>query len=225
MEKKIRIMRAEYPDISVPQWQGRKLRGFFAAGQEDSLLHDHGPDSRVLYRYPLVQYKVIRKVPIIVALEEGIRAVHPLIMERQELQLGDKLYPCGRLEISLEESVVGDCAQTYTYRFLSPWFGLNQENYRLYTEVPPEERKTLLERIIAGNLLSLSKGLGITVEQRLKVDAHLREQSVQFKNETVLGFRGEFSVNFRIPALFGLGKSVSRGFGTVRPVAKKRASD
>lgn len=221
MEKKIRIMWAEYPDISVPQWQGRKLRGFFAAGQEDSLLHGHGPDSQVLYRYPLVQYKVIRKVPTIIAVEEGIRAVHPLIMERQELRLGDKVYPCGHLEISLETGVVGDCVQTYTYRFLSPWFGLNQENYRLYTEKPLDERKALLEGIIAGNLLSLSKGLGITVERRLRVDAHLREQPVQFKDETVLGFRGAFSVNFRIPPLLGLGKSVSRGFGTVCPTAKK----
>ena len=221
MEKKIRIMRAEYPDISVPQWQGRKLRGFFAAGQEDDLLHGHGSDNRVLYRYPLVQYKVIRKIPTVIAIEEGIRAVHPLLMDRQELRLGDEVYPCGRLEISLETGVLGDCERTYTYRFLSPWFGLNQENYRLYMDKPPEERKALLEGILTGNLLSLSKGLGVTVERRLRVDARLREQSARFKDGTVLGFRGEFSVNFRIPALLGLGKSVSRGFGVVRPVTKK----
>lgn len=220
MEKRIRIMRAAYPDITVPQWQGRKLRGFFAAGQEDSLLHGHGLGKRVFYRYPLVQYKVIRKVPAIIALEEGIEAVYPLIMERRELRLGDELYPCGRLDIFLEEDTAGDRAQTYTYRFLSPWFGLNQENYRRYVGLPPEARKAFLEKIIAGNLLSLSKGLGITVERRLQVDARLREQSAHFKDETVLGFRGEFSVNFRIPALLGLGKSVSRGFGAVAPVTK-----
>lgn len=224
MEKKIRIMRAEYPDISVPQWQGRKLRGFFAAGQEDGLLHGHGPESQVLYRYPLVQYKVIRKVPTIIAVEEGIRAVHPLIMERQELRLGEDTYPCGRLEISLETGAIGDCARTYDYRFLSPWFGLNQENYRLYMEKAPEGRKSLLEGILVGNLLSLSKGLGVTVERRLRVNARLREQPVQFKDETVLGFRGAFSVNFRIPPLLGLGKSVSRGFGTVSPIAKEKTS-
>lgn len=221
MEKKIRIMRAEYPDISVPQWQGRKLRGFFAAGQEDSLLHGHSPGGRTLYRYPLVQYKVLRKIPTVIAVEEGIRAVHPLLMERQELRLGNEVYPCGRLEISLETSVAGDCARTYTYHFLSPWFGLNQENYRLYTETPPEERKALLEGILAGNLLSLSKGLGVTVERRLRIDAHLREQPARFKDETVLGFRGAFSVNFHIPPLLGLGKSVSRGFGAVCPAIKE----
>jgi len=35
------------------------------------------------------------------------------------------------------------------------------------------------------------------------------------QNETILGFEGPFSVNFQIPELLGLGKSVSQGFGTV----------
>lgn len=32
----------------------------------------------------------------------------------------------------------------------------------------------------------------------------------------MIGFTGEFLVNFDIPDLLGLGKSVSRGFGAVR---------
>jgi hypothetical protein len=31
----------------------------------------------------------------------------------------------------------------------------------------------------------------------------------------MLGFLGTFSVNFEIPDYWGIGKSVSRGFGTV----------
>ena len=31
----------------------------------------------------------------------------------------------------------------------------------------------------------------------------------------MLGFLGSFSVNFEIPVYWGIGKSVSRGFGTV----------
>lgn len=30
------------------------------------------------------------------------------------------------------------------------------------------------------------------------------------------GFKGTFAVNFELPDLIGLGKSVSRGFGTVQ---------
>ncbi|MBW2036735.1 MAG: hypothetical protein JRI41_04555 [Deltaproteobacteria bacterium] len=32
----------------------------------------------------------------------------------------------------------------------------------------------------------------------------------------MLGFLGTFSVNFEIPDYWGIGKSVSRGFGTVK---------
>ena len=72
MQRKIRIMRVTYPEIQVPQWQGRKLRGFFASGGEaDSLLHNHAAGGGEIYRYPLVQYKVFRKSPVILAMEAG----------------------------------------------------------------------------------------------------------------------------------------------------------
>ncbi len=40
----------------------------------------------------------------------------------------------------------------------------------------------------------------------------------------MLGFLGTFSVNFEIPNYWGIGKSVSRGFGTViRQMSEIRA--
>jgi hypothetical protein len=36
------------------------------------------------------------------------------------------------------------------------------------------------------------------------------------KGVEIATFKGEFMVNFLIPDYFGLGKSVSRGFGTVK---------
>ena len=43
----------------------------------------------------------------------------------------------------------------------------------------------------------------------------LQEKSTQFKGQTMLAFKGEFVINADIPDGLGLGKSVSRGFGTV----------
>ena len=216
MQTVISILRARYPEIHVPQWQGQKLRGFFASGQaEGSLLHNHGAEGGGLYRYPLVQYKIVDGVPVVVAVEEGIPALQPLVAARQELVLGNRTYPRGRLELALEDWVAGDTEARLRYQFVTPWFGLNQENHRKYAQAGEAERKALLERVLAGNLLSMSKGLGVTVERRLAVEAELEETPVRFKNETVLGFTGTFSVNYLIPELLGLGKSVSRGFGAV----------
>lgn len=216
MQKTLRIMRVTYPDIQVPQWQGRKLRGFFAAGSgSGSLVHNHGSAGTDIYRYPLVQYKIIGKTPTILAVEEGIKEVHPLVMERQELLLGQHRYPCGRVNIDLSTAVIGDTAETRTYRLCSPWFGLNQSNYRIYEQAEPEAQRALLSRILVGNLLSLAKGLGLRVEERLEVQPKLREHPVRFKDEVVLGFMGTFSTSFLIPDYIGIGKSVSRGFGSV----------
>lgn len=224
MQVKLRIMRVTYPEIKVPQWQGRRLRGFFASGEEaGSLLHNHGEAGESLYRYPLVQYKVIRQHPVIVAIEEGIREVYPLVMERQVLQLGDNSYPCGHLDIDLATGQLGATAEPQHYRFCAPWFGLNQANYQRYSEAEgEEEREAILRQVLIGNLLSLSKGLGVTVARPLQVQLDLKPHKVSFKNEAVLGFVGDFAVNYTIPALLGLGKSVSRGFGVVVPLRKHK---
>lgn len=216
MRAAIDVMTARYPDIRVPEWQGRRLRGFFAAGQgEGSLLHNHGEQGRELYRYPLVQYKIVDGTPVVLALGDGIEAVQPLVASRRELALGGRRYPRGALRLSLEAAEIGDTEEHLRYRFLTPWFGLNQDNHRRFEAAGPEERRALLDRVLAGNVLSMAKGLGLTVEGRLTVDSALAPRPVGFKEGTVLGFTGEFSVNYVIPELLGLGKSVSRGFGTV----------
>ena len=43
----------------------------------------------------------------------------------------------------------------------------------------------------------------------------MTEEICRLKDDKVTGIRGEFMANFEIPELMGLGKSVSRGFGTV----------
>ncbi|MGD0951668.1 MAG: CRISPR-associated endonuclease Cas6 [Methanotrichaceae archaeon] len=41
------------------------------------------------------------------------------------------------------------------------------------------------------------------------------EEMCTLKGTSVIGFRGDFMANFMIPDFMGLGKSVSRGFGTI----------
>ncbi|MDE6589459.1 MAG: hypothetical protein K2K53_03750 [Oscillospiraceae bacterium] len=226
MQKKLRVMQVAYPDIQVPQWQGRKLRGFFASDMEPgSFLHNHGKAGSGIYRYPLVQYKIVGRTPTILAIEEGVREVDPLVMDRQELLLGAHRYPCGHVDIGLRTEPIGDTAKPQSYRFCSPWFGLNQSNYRSYVQAGSEERKAILSRVLVGNLLSLAKGLGLRVENRLEVQLRLNERPVRFKDEVVLGFLGTFSVNYLIPDLFGSGKSVSCGFGNVRRTVSRKERD
>src|SRR5262249_51228182 len=96
-----------------------------------------------------------------------------------------------------------------------------------------EARRAVLERAMVGNCLALAKGFGYWVRGRIAADCRdLRPVPTGLKGVAMIGFMGTFRVNFRIPDHAGIGKSVSRGFGTVerivgtgaRPEAERRAS-
>lgn len=62
----------------------------------------------------------------------------------------------------------------------------------------------------------MCKGLGIIVDGNLFTHSHIDYGKTEFKNIQLNGFVGDFSVNFKIPDFFGLGKGVSQGYGTVK---------
>jgi hypothetical protein len=97
---------------------------------------------------------------------------------------------------------------------------LNEKNYEQYQRLGSwGKRKELLEKILIGNIISMSKSLGYTVPAPIEVKIHnLKEVKTSLKGTPMLGFLGNFSVNFEIPDYWGIGKSVSRGFGTIRKV-------
>ena len=74
----------------------------------------------------------------------------------------------------------------------------------------------MLSQILIGNFISLSKSLDYTVPKDIKiVGLKVKEKDCNLKGNSMLGFLGTFSVNFEIPDYWGIGKSVSRGFGSV----------
>jgi len=95
---------------------------------------------------------------------------------------------------------------------------LNEENYERYQRCEIwGKKKELLKKILIGNIISMSKGLGYTVPAPIKANiVKFKEVPTSLKRNPMLGFLGSFSVNFEIPDYLGLGKSVSRGFGTVK---------
>jgi hypothetical protein len=75
----------------------------------------------------------------------------------------------------------------------------------------------LLERVVIGNLLSLSKAIDLHVSERLHAEVDLHPCGLQVLKPGVelLGFGGSIRINFRLPLRWGIGKSSARGFGTL----------
>jgi uncharacterized protein YbaR (Trm112 family) len=194
------------------------LRGFSANLFPDNpLLHHHlnNPDKKSLvYTYPKVQYKIIEGIPMVLGIEEA-KEVVKTISNIDYLDLKGKKYLITDRKLIEQDINFGVTEDMFSYEFLAPWLALDEESYERYKRRNQDERKKQLESILIGNIISMAKGLEYVITDKITAKVNVHEVSTSLKGTPMLGFLGEFSVNFEIPDYWGIGKSVSRGFGTV----------
>ena len=197
-----------------------QLRGFFAAKFNEYVLLHHHKAGKFVYSYPLIQYKMLDNIPTIIGINEGTEVLKDIYDGYDSLKLGKHKYKIFQREITTKKQIFEISDSIYEYQFLTPWLALNERNYEKYIKFGTwEKRKILLEKILIGNIISMSKSLGYTVPKPIKANIiKLKEVKASLKGVPMLGFLGNFSMNFEIPDYFGIGKSVSRGFGTIKRV-------
>jgi len=207
-----------FPEIKLRTRDAHKLRGYFGNlfREKSELLHNHMGDGNFRYEYPKVQYKVIEKTPTLVGIAEGARLLTELFLKIRQLNIDGTIYPVFQKNIEARQTEPGPSNDLRTYRFETLWMGLNQKNYSAYNTVNPVEKIKLLERVLTGNCLSFFKALDIFVNTKLEARGSFTEKSTRFKNNRMIAFEGMFEINADLPDYIGLGKQVSRGFGTIR---------
>jgi hypothetical protein len=212
----LKILRLTLHSDAPMRADAAKLRGFFATSySEHSLLHQHVTD-KLIYKYPLIQYKMLAGTPLVLGINEGADVLKEIYDKFDEIKLGETKYSIMERGITMKSEEFGCTQQIYSYRFVTPWIALSQENYPKYRDASGEERKDLLRRILVGNLLSASKGLGYVAKEHIRLDVgRMQDEICLLKGTKVTGIRGEFTASFAIPEFMGLGKSVSRGYGAV----------
>jgi hypothetical protein len=197
---------------------GSSVRGYFAHRFPNlEIIHNHKKDGSLLYLYPRIQYRIIKGKAYILGIEEGVDLLKEIEPEIDSLELKGKRYPITQKRLVIQNANLGLASSFITYRFIKPWLALNEENFSHYKQLKTQKgQRKFLENILIGNLLSLSKSIGYIVDGEIKVTINrLKEIKTSLKGTPMLGFLGTFSVNFEIPDYWGIGKSVSRGFGTV----------
>lgn len=204
-----------------------KLRGFFADKfGEYALIHQHLTDNKLLYKAPLIQYKIFNGKPFVLGINEGADVLQKIYEDIDYLKIGRSEYQIKEKSIVLKTDYFGTANKDISYSFLTPWLALNEKNYDKYQRLGTwAKKKELLKSILIGNIISMSKSLGYTVPEPIKTNIiDLKEVPTKLKGTPMLGFLGTFSVNFEIPDYWGIGKSVSRGFGTVRKLESLESS-
>lgn len=210
-----------FPEIKLKTRDAHKLRGYFGQmfREESELLHNHMGNGEYRYEYPKVQYKVIDRTPFLVGIGEGAELLRELFLKIKELDINGTTYPVHQKNIEGRNRDTGVTEKSQKYQFQTLWMAMNQKNYERYKEADMLEKRELLERILIGNCLSFFKSIDHFVEEKLKVNGSFNEKSTHFKNNRMLAFEGMFTANIHLPDYVGLGKAVSRGFGTVKRVS------
>jgi len=215
---KVRIIKIIFSDAQILPTDIPKIRGYFSKAFPDNVeLHNHLPGGKFSYKFPQIQYRIINQHPALIAINNGCDIIKKIFLQTDEIIIKNNLYKINEKEVSVTEESFGENNSQINYKFISPWMALNQENYKKYKIINPANQQTFLKHILRENLKTLSKGFNYTIPdiEKIKVFGKFNSQIINFKNRKVLGFRGNFSVNFHIPEFLGLGKQSARGFGIV----------
>lgn len=208
-----------FPEIKLQARDAHQLRGYFGNlfKEKSELLHNHMGNGELRYNYPQVQYKVIDQVPMLVALADGAQLLPQLFLQIRELNIKGKVYPVHQkqIEATTWEPVFKN--ELLRYQFKTNWMALNQANHKRYQNSSRRERQELLNRTLVGNMLSMLKGIGVFVDEKIEAQVSItNEREAKFKNNRMLSFTGSFRTNLQLPNFIGLGKQVARGFGSIQ---------
>ena len=198
----------------------RKLRGFFGNLYRNRAEFHHHGNLGLIYQHPLIQYKTISGTGKIMGLEKGaflLQAVDiptAIEIDRERIEVLES-------KRTTEQVPIGSTKKSLAYRFITPWLALNEINYKRFISTKSiTGRENILNRILVGNILSLCKSIGFSVEDRLVSSMRIEgTQQIEIKNGVeLLGISGIFTVNFALPNWWGIGKQSARGFGTIQRI-------
>lgn len=220
--RRLRVLVVEFADEieahEIPAFRGAIIA---KAGKEHILFHNHLAEQKYLYRYPLIQYKRIRKHPAIVCLDYGVDQIHNYFENRDwSIAISGRWLEMKIARLLMNQFTIQVWDTTFTYR-ISNWVALNQDNYREYLSLPEGNgRIEFLEKKLTGNILAFAKGINWDVTRQLHITIREVEriQPVSLKGKKVMAFTLVFTGNVFLPNYIGLGKSVSLGYGIIKQI-------
>lgn len=184
------------------------------------LFHNHQEDN-YRYSYPLIQYKRINGCAAIVCINEGTEAIGQFFSECNfSFHLASRSLEMKVNSVKANQCLVQLWESPFHYR-IRKWLPLNSDNYKEYIQMDGlSEKIALLEKILIGNLLSFTKGIGIYLDSEIKCKLTVLNDPVLVMNKGVklMAFDIEFQCNISLPEFIGIGKNASLGYGIVTQV-------
>ncbi|MEL6627179.1 MAG: CRISPR-associated endonuclease Cas6 [Bacteroidota bacterium] len=180
---------------------------------------------RYVYRYPLIQYRIVDGRASIFGIGDGV-----VTLKKWLFALPEKISVRGR-EYDLVIHTLRErrqelkmSHQMMRYRLMD-YIGLNQENYRRWAqETVYTERVKLLEKCLTGHLLGFASAWEYRLPERLEVSIQLikRTKHVRAYKTEHLAFNLIYQTNLELPEWIGLGRGIARGYGVQNYTSSQR---
>jgi hypothetical protein len=202
------------------------LRGAIGGCFPDNpLFHQHDGE-RLLYRYPLIQYRWDQSGPWLLGLGAGAQFLKETEWIGMQLNLGGCAVTVRDAVCAFRFHEIRATGRLCRYRFAAPWLPLSQDNYARYQRLSRIERCLELDRLaVAGVLLGL-RGFGVEFSERLYAAFEMKSaRPCEYKGVQVMGFTGCLMANVDLPDGFAIGRAVSHGYGWITSPQKEPSSD
>jgi len=166
-------------------------------------------------KYPLVQYKVIRGAPLVVAINEGCDLLWEIFKKLDEI---NEVSPWKITEkrIIEKKSLLCITEEKAKYRFLTPWLTIQESEIGPDIRDNPQQRNSALSTILESNFLAIARNFNIPIDRDLRISLNSKDEYIVQRDTNIAGFFGSFYINFQLPQFLGIGRSLTRGFGTIK---------
>lgn len=191
-----------------------ELRGALSARFPENLLFHQHKDNTFVYRYPLIHYRWQKGNGVLVGFHEGARDLLKIEWPGLLLHLGQVEARIMDVDFSCKMESFEFSQGLQQYKFRTPWLPFNQENYKRYLRMTPDQQAQERNRLLISNLLSAAKGLGVFLNQQVLASFIIRRSLFcRYKDQQLLGFFGTVVTNLNLPSEIAIGSKVSHGFG------------
>jgi Cas6b N-terminal domain/Cas6b C-terminal domain len=235
MQTTISTLTLEFDIPCMPQ-EVKLFRGVIAelGGWQNDLFHNHdnsGAESKLLHRYPLIQYRSYNDKPYIYAINEGRAALHKL-WQSGAIQ---KYYADRKIKINITafdkprqylRLVPIQEQNMYRYRIMQ-YVPFNNASYAVYKNLPTYLNKVaFLERMLAQHLMGLAAALHWQWNKNehqllVTIDDIDRFEKIREHHNDFIAIDLVFYTNALLPDRIAIGNDMAFGKGWLHKQPKK----
>lgn len=223
-QKALRLLSVTFQSTIEP-WELPQFRGAMAhkVGLEHEWFHNHNnedPDKPKLhYRYPLIQYKLHKKHPMLLCIDKGVEEAHHFFAQSDwSLRIGKEQHDMRIQQLNLNEFNIRLLERPQRYR-IHNWLALNSDNHKEYhSTLSIAKQMQLLERVLTNHILRFAEGIEWAVPGQIEIAIPelFKVSRISFKGLKKEAFTLDFISNLFIPDFIGIGQGSSLGFGVIK---------